>query len=125
LLDNLCSLQNCIVLSRSKASWDNFDYYGKNDNKTFVVFNFPSNEITLGRSKECSIRLNNFSVSRKHCSITLDKETKKIFLKDNDSKYGTLINNYKYSSDITLNDSNKELTVQKGNKVYQFKYSCN
>ena len=125
LLDNLCLLQNCIVLSRSKTSWDNIDYYGKNDNKTFVVFNFPSNEITLGRSKECSIRLNNFSVSRKHCSITLDKETKKIFLKDNDSKYGTLINNYKYSSDITLNDSNKELTVQKGNKVYQFKYSCN
>ena len=125
LIDNLCSLNNCIVLSRSKTSWDNFDYYRQNDNKTFVVFNFQSNEITLGRSKDCSIRLNNLAVSRKHCSITLNKETKKIFLKDNDSKFGTLINNDKYSSDITLNDSNKGLTVQKGNKVYQFKYSYN
>ena len=107
------------------TSWDDYDYYDKSDDKTFVVFNFQSNEITLGRSKGCSITLNNLAVSRKHCSITLDKETKKILIKDNNSKFGTLINNYKYSSDITLNDSNKGLRVQKGNKVYQFKYSCN
>lgn len=127
LIEKLNLFQNCIILSKCKKLWDdnNNNNHNDSDNKIFHIFNFYSNEITLGRSSVCSVKIDDQSISKKHCSITLDKENKKIFIKDLNSKYGTLINNYNYSTDITLNNTDNNIVIQKGNTLYDFKYTYN
>ena len=128
LIEELNPFQNCIILSKHTKLWDNNNNNNNHndlDKKQFCIFNFKNNEITLGRSSVCSIKINDQSISKKHCSITLHKENKKIFIKDLNSKYGTLINNYNYSTDITLNNTNNNIVIQKGNTLYNFKYNYN
>ena len=126
LIEKLILFQNCIILSKCTKLWDNNNHHhNDSDNKMFHIINFHNNEITLGRSSVCSIKIDDQSISKKHCSITLDKENKKIFIKDLNSKFGTLINNYNYSIDITLNNTNNNIVIQKGNTLYDFKYTYN
>jgi hypothetical protein len=65
----------------------------KNNNKYLYVVNLdvPDNKIKVGRGHDCSLLLSDISVSRFHCSITIDKNTKKIYMHDNNSKFGTLV----------------------------------
>ena len=67
----------------------------KNQNKYLYIVNLdrPDNEntITIGRGHDCHLLLSDISVSRWHCFLTVDKNAKKIFIHDNNSKFGTLI----------------------------------
>ena len=65
----------------------------KNQNKYIYVINLdnPDNRINIGRGHESDILLNDISVSRLHCIININKKMKKIFISDNNSKFGTLI----------------------------------
>ena len=65
----------------------------KNNNKYIYVVNLdvPNNKINVGRGHDCSLLLSDISVSRWHCFLTVDKSAKKIYLHDNNSKFGTLI----------------------------------
>ena len=67
----------------------------KNQNKYLYIVNLdrPDNEntITIGRGHDCHLLLSDISVSRWHCFLTVDKKAKKIFIHDNNSKFGTLI----------------------------------
>ena len=47
--------------------------------------------ITIGRGHDCNLLLTDISVSRWHCYINIDKKTKNLTIKDNNSKFGTLI----------------------------------
>ena len=51
----------------------------------------PNNKINLGRGHSSNVLLNDISVSRLHCFLNIDKHAKKIFISDNNSKFGTLI----------------------------------
>ena len=62
-------------------------------NKYIYVVNLdiPNNKINLGRGHSSNVLLNDISVSRLHCFLNIDKHAKKIFISDNNSKFGTLI----------------------------------
>lgn len=55
-------------------------------------------EYIVGRSRKCSIILNDQSASANHCSITLTDEF--ILIKDLESSNGTFINNSRIDSDV-------------------------
>ena len=65
----------------------------KNNNKYLYVVNLdvPTNIIKVGRGHDCVLLLSDISVSRWHCFLTVDKSVKKIYMHDNNSKFGTLI----------------------------------
>ena len=56
-----------------------------------VNLDIPSNRINIGRGHSSNIILNDISVSRLHCFLNINKKAKKIFISDNNSKFGTLI----------------------------------
>ena len=63
----------------------------KKNNKFLYVANLENQNINLklGRGKDSDLLLTDVSVSRVHCFLI--KEKNKIFLEDNNSKFGTLI----------------------------------
>ena len=61
----------------------------KNKNKFIYVISLEKKKLKIGRGNECEIILSDISVSRIHCFFMV--ENKKVFLQDNDSKFGTLI----------------------------------
>ena len=65
----------------------------KTQNKYIYVVNLdiPSNRINIGRGHSSNIILNDISVSRLHCFLNINKKAKKIFISDNNSKFGTLV----------------------------------
>jgi hypothetical protein len=65
----------------------------KNQNKYLYIVNLdqPNNVINIGRGHDCHLLLSDISVSRWHCFLTIDKTARKIFIHDNNSKFGTLI----------------------------------
>ena len=65
----------------------------KKQNKYIYIVNMDNakNIITIGRGSESSIFINDISVSRLHCFFNINKKAKKLFLVDNNSKFGTLI----------------------------------
>ena len=62
-------------------------------NKYIYVVNLdiPNNKINFGRGHNSNVLLNDISVSRLHCFLNIDKNAKKIFISDNNSKFGTLV----------------------------------
>ena len=67
--------------------------HDKNQNKYLYSVNLDQidNTITIGRGHDCNLLLTDISVSRWHCYINVDKKTKRLTIKDNNSKFGTLI----------------------------------
>ena len=62
----------------------------KENNKFLYVISLDkSGEIKMGRGQFCDILLSDVSVSRVHCFLII--EGKNIYIKDNDSKFGTLV----------------------------------
>ena len=62
----------------------------KENNKFLYIISIDKDkEIRVGRGQQCSILLSDVSVSRIHCFFII--RGKNIYLRDNDSKFGTLI----------------------------------
>ena len=62
----------------------------KNNNRCIYVLNIDNNiKLKIGRGHESNLTLNDITVSRLHCILTI--ENKNIYLEDNFSKFGTLI----------------------------------
>ena len=62
----------------------------KNKNKfIYVVSLVQKKKIKIGRGHECEILLSDISISRIHSYLVV--ENKKVYLEDNDSKFGTLV----------------------------------
>jgi pSer/pThr/pTyr-binding forkhead associated (FHA) protein len=56
------------------------------------VINFNNAEkIKLGRGHDTDVRIHDISVSRLHAFIAKDPETGRLFIEDNGSKFGTLV----------------------------------
>ena len=80
----------------------------KNHNKYLYVVNLDNlNKLNIGRGHDSNIILNDISVSRIHCTLNINKNMKKLFVTDNNSKFGTLIliqtNNIILCSSLKLN----------------------
>ena len=82
--------------------------------KFFHILSFDNNKchITLGRSNDCELSIPELSVSRFHCFIHRDKN--KLYLEDNNSKFGTCV--LLQNSNLLLTN-NEPLRIVKG-KTY-------
>ena len=93
----------------------------KHKNKYLYVVNLDkTSKIKIGRGHDSNLLLSDISVSRFHCSITLEKN--KLYLVDNESKFGTLVliqnNSIKLNNGIPLN-------IQIGRTFCHFKIKKN
>lgn len=70
---------------------------------------------TIGRSQECTIRIDSGNISKIHCKITYDKVTKNSYIVDN-SINGTFVNDIRLSR-----DQKKKLST---NDVVSLAYPC-
>ena len=61
----------------------------KNKNKFIYVLSLKNKIMKLGRGHVSDVLLSDISVSRVHCFLTI--ENKKVFLEDNNSKFGSLV----------------------------------
>jgi hypothetical protein len=81
--------------------------------------NFYKKNIIIGRDKKSDVILDDVSVSRRHCQLFIDRDRGNYLrVKDLGSKFGTLIS---MKDDIILDELNPEVSLQKGNTVYNFK----
>lgn len=89
----------------------------KNTTRGIYVVNIEKKDrIRLGRGSDSEIRLSDISVSRFHAFITRDKKGKFV-LKDNDSKFGTLILMQHPNIPILKNNT---LLIQTGRMIASF-----
>jgi hypothetical protein len=94
----------------------------KNTTRVIYVVNIEKKDrIRLGRGHESDIRLSDISVSRFHGFITRDKNGKFV-LKDNDSKFGTLILMQHPKMPILTNNT---LLIQTGRMIASFSVKAN
>ena len=86
--------------------------------KIICVLNFNlKSKITIGRSENEDISLNDYSASREHCYIELDRN--KYHLIDAESKFGTLVNlNYNHKLPLFIH---QPLCLNIKNSFFKFK----
>ena len=91
----------------------------KMKNKYLYIVNLDNknNKINIGRGHDSNIILNDISVSRIHCTLNINKNMKKIFISDNNSKFGTLI--LVQTKNIILS-TNLKLHIQIGRSYLEF-----
>lgn len=77
--------KNYIILESLNQLKDN------NNIKSIHVIILDDQKITLGRGHESDVRINDISVSRSHACIIFNPLTSKICIRDNRSKFGTLV----------------------------------
>lgn len=81
--------------------------------------NFYKKNIIIGRDKKSDVILDDVSVSRRHCKLLIDPDSgDDLRIHDLGSKFGTLIN---MNNEIIIDELNPEVSLQKGNTVYNFK----
>ena len=88
-----------------------YKFYAKFDDKK---------ELLIGRGNECDLILNDITVSRIHSKLIIKDNN--VFIKDMDSKFGTLILIQNPFLEILKNDN---LNVQVGRTYFQIKYYQN
>lgn len=69
------------------------------------VFTLNKDEIIIGRSKECTIKIPAKSVSKRHCRIW--QEGDRLFIADLNSTNGTLVNGMKLERDMPLKSGDR------------------
>ena len=85
ILDFYDDFHNCLILESLTMD--------KMKNKYLYIINLdiPNNRICIGRGHDSNVIFNDISVSRIHSYLNINKKTKKVFISDNNSKFGTLI----------------------------------
>lgn len=115
----------CILIKKFSPEFKNTkENFSENEYIIIDLSNSYKNNITIGRDKTNILQLNNISVSRNHCLLYLD-EDKNIKIYDNKSKFGTLLQDKSVGSKLSfikINNDNPNITLQKGNTVYNFSY---
>ena len=60
-------------------------------NTIYIINLIKDKNISIGRSVYCDIIIKNLSISRIHCNLKLNSFDNKIYITDNNSKYGTVV----------------------------------
>jgi hypothetical protein len=119
----------------SKSKDDNAEKKGKISDESYVVLDSMSQDkeivpyrytvkfsedktLKIGRGLEMNLILNDLSVSRSHCTLELNEDNE-IFLKDNNSKFGTLV---LLQSKVVEILRGQTLTIQTGRSYFNIKY---
>lgn len=86
--------------------------------RCFYTINlFKKNEISIGRSGDAQVKFNDISISRIHCYFLI--KNNEIYVKDNSSKFGTLIH---FTPKSFVINPKSELLLQIGRTYHSFKY---
>lgn len=85
IFDFYNDFQNCLIIE--SLTMDKM----KNKYLYVVSLDIPNNRIYIGRGHDSIVTFNDISVSRIHSILNINKNTKKVFISDNNSKFGTLI----------------------------------
>ena len=86
------------------------------------ITKFSKNKtLKIGRGLEMNLILNDLSISRNHCQLELS-DNGDVFLKDNNSKFGTLVLVQAKSIEILKGQT---LTIQAGRTFFNIKYKSN
>ena len=88
----------------------------KHDNKYFYIVSLDKQKINIGRAHESHLILSDLSVSRHHCSLSIDNKSKKVFLHDENSRCGTLV---LIQSDYITLALEMKLNIQIGNTHFE------
>ena len=75
--------------------------YGMHGEYARQIIAIPPSGLRIGRSKENQLRLSEISVSRMHASVLLS--SKGIYIRDEDSSLGTMVNGRRISGPTKLN----------------------
>ena len=86
------------------------------------ITKFSKNKtLKIGRGLEMNLILNDLSISRNHCQLELS-DNGDVFLKDNNSKFGTLVLVQAKSIEILKGQT---LTIQAGRTFFNLRYKSN
>ena len=140
-LYNLTELEqdfDCEIKGDNKNNKDKKTENNENSDESYVVLDSmsPDKEILpyryiakfsknktlkIGRGLEMNLILNDLSISRNHCQLEIS-DNGDVFLKDNNSKFGTLILVQAKSIEILKGQT---LTIQAGRTFFNIKYKSN
>ena len=115
------------ILKNSYLSFETIHHYNQSelsDNNYHLVYyislnKINNNKITIGRCSSSDIIINDISVSRNHCNLTLEND--KIYVDDCSSKFGTLL---MIQNDFTFIPW-KEINLQLGKYLLKFYLTTN
>ena len=112
--ENINFDDNYIVLDSMSPDKDIVPY-------RYIVKFSKDNILKIGRGLDMNLILNDLSISRNHCQLEIS-EKGDIFLKDNNSKFGTLILVQAKSIEIL---KGQMLTIQAGRTYFNIQYKTN
>ena len=114
------------ILKNSYLSFETIHHYNQSDlnNNYHLVYYISlnkrnNNKITIGRCSSSDIIINDISVSRNHCYLTLEND--KLYVDDCSSKFGTLL---MIQNDFTFIPW-KEINLQLGKNLLKFYLTTN
>ncbi|EAR93131.1 FHA domain protein (macronuclear) [Tetrahymena thermophila SB210] len=111
------SLNGLIILNLQKTYENKANLnktYSSDQNKNSSVL---KTIFTLGRQNSCDIKINDITVSRFHAELKVNYEKGRIFLKDTNSKFGTLI---KLRKELVINKKLDGVQIQINNVCLEF-----
>lgn len=103
----------CIQTSSDKRKKPNIRCF-------YTVNLYKKNEISIGRSGDADVKFNDISISRIHCFFKIKE--KDIYVKDNSSKFGTLIH---FNPKSFAFDQRSYFVLQIGRTFHSFKHEIN
>ena len=100
--------------------FENVTNYSYKNNLTRSLYSVDIKDkdcLKIGREVDADIRITDISVTRKHAFININNKTNELFIKDNSSKFGTLV--YLASSSLKILKSSS-LSLQIGRSLLTF-----
>ena len=83
--------KNYIIFQINRKINISYDNNNNEINTIYIINLIKNKNISIGRSVYCDIIIKNLSISRIHCNLKLDASDNKIYINDNNSKYGTVV----------------------------------
>ena len=83
--------KNYIIFQINRKINKSYDNNNNEINTIYIINLIKNKNISIGRSVYCDIIIKNLSISRIHCNLKLDASDNKIYINDNNSKYGTVV----------------------------------
>ncbi|EAR85128.1 FHA domain protein (macronuclear) [Tetrahymena thermophila SB210] len=80
------------------------------------------NHFTIGRAHDADIRVSDISVSRQHAQLTYDSETHQLYIKDRESKFGSLV---MMRDDLEITQDLDRIQIQNGRTLLEIIYDRN
>eukprot|EP00828_Plagiopyla_frontata_P008501 TRINITY_DN14242_c0_g1_i1.p3 TRINITY_DN14242_c0_g1~~TRINITY_DN14242_c0_g1_i1.p3 ORF type:complete len:168 (+),score=24.62 TRINITY_DN14242_c0_g1_i1:340-843(+) len=109
---------SCIKMPKPSSTYIIFDILSQENNqiKGFYIINMScKHSFMIGRGHETDVRITDITVSRQHAILNYSNE--KFYIKDNNSKFGTLI---LLQEPFAINSINNNIIIQINRTIFEF-----